>query len=240
MRRAAIVLAALAAVLPPGCGPGGGRANVLVPDGGPEAALMDFSGPFALDPPPPGWRHRTFWTRRPMRMSFATKEGVPALRAETDGTASMLFRHVDVDLAAYPVLAWRWYVERPVESPLDERTREGDDHPARLFLAFADAGGGERRMEVVWGNRLRRGDWKFIGGFPHYVADGDAENAGRWRDEEVDLLALHRRLWPDVPPGRLVEVAVFCDTDETGAGSVSYVADVRARRRSGAPAPSPG
>jgi hypothetical protein len=37
-------------------------------------------------------------------------------------------------LAAYPVLAWRWYIELPIRSPPDERTREGDDHPARLFL----------------------------------------------------------------------------------------------------------
>ncbi len=164
---------------------------------------------------------------------------MPALRAETDGTASMLFRHVEVDLAAYPVLAWRWHVERPVESPLDERTREGDDHPARLFLVFADGQGGERRMEIIWGNRLHRGEWKFIGDFPHYVADGGAENAGRWRDEEVDLAALHRHLWPDSPLSRLVEIAVFCDTDETGAASVSYVAGVRAKRRSGTHAPSP-
>jgi Protein of unknown function (DUF3047) len=37
-------------------------------------------------------------------------------------------------LAAYPMLAWRWYIELPIRSPIDERTREGDDHPARLFL----------------------------------------------------------------------------------------------------------
>ena len=36
-----------------------------------------------------------------------------------------LFRHVDIDLAAYPMLAWRWYIELPIRSPLDERTREG-------------------------------------------------------------------------------------------------------------------
>jgi hypothetical protein len=35
----------------------------------------------------------------------------------------MLFRHVDIDLAAYPMLAWRWYIELPIRSPLDERTR---------------------------------------------------------------------------------------------------------------------
>jgi Protein of unknown function (DUF3047) len=63
-----------------------------------------------------------------MTMAFVVKDGVPSMRFETHDSASMLFRHVDVDLAAYPMLAWRWYIELPIRSPLDERTREGDDH----------------------------------------------------------------------------------------------------------------
>src|SRR5215831_2498669 len=63
------------------------------------------------------------------------------LRFETRSTASMLFRHVDLDLADYQFLIWRWYIEEPIESPLDERTREGDDHPAQLFLVFRTATG---------------------------------------------------------------------------------------------------
>ena len=44
-----------------------------------------------------------------MSMAFAVKDGVPSMRFETHDSASMLFRHVDVDLAAYPMLAWHWY-----------------------------------------------------------------------------------------------------------------------------------
>jgi hypothetical protein len=209
------------------CGPS--RTGVLVPHGEPELVVMDFARPFPLSPLPDGWYHRTFWTRRPMAVSFATKDGVPALRAETEGTASMLFRHVDVPLADYPVLTWRWYVERPLDSPLDERTRAGDDHPARLFLAFS-AGKDEHRMEIVWGDRLHAGEWKYIEGFPHYVADGGDENAGRWRDERVDLRALYASLWPDSAPARLTDIAVFCDSDETGGHTVSYTAAVTMHR----------
>ena len=115
----------------------GGRGEVLKPDGGQVLAVMDFGQSFPLDPLPSGWRHRKFRTRSPMSMSFTVKDGVPSMRFESDDGASMLFRHVDIDLAAYPMLAWRWYIELPIRSPLDERSREGDDHPARLFLRFA-------------------------------------------------------------------------------------------------------
>jgi hypothetical protein len=119
-----------------------------------------------------------------MTMAFAVKVGVPSMRFETHDSASMLFRHVDIDLVAYPMLAWRWYIELPIRSPLDERTREGDDHPARLFLRFATEGGEKRAMEVIWGNRLKPGEYKYIGGFPHFVADAGEERTGRWLDEK--------------------------------------------------------
>jgi hypothetical protein len=118
---------------------------------------MDFEQSFPLDPLPSGWRHRKFWTRSPMTMAFAVKEGVPSMRYETHDSGSMLFRDVDIDLAAYPMLAWRWYVELPIRSPFDERTREGDDHPARLFLRFATDRGGKRAMEVCLGQSAQTG-----------------------------------------------------------------------------------
>jgi hypothetical protein len=85
-----------------------------------------------------------------MSMSFAVKDGVPSMRFETHDSASMLFRHVDIDLAAYPMLAWRWYIELPIRSPLDERTREGDDHRRGCFF-------GSRRMMA------RNAPWRLSG-----------------------------------------------------------------------------
>ena len=42
------------------------RRSVLVPDGGPELVVMDFSQPMPLAPPPDGCLHRKFWTRPPI------------------------------------------------------------------------------------------------------------------------------------------------------------------------------
>jgi Protein of unknown function (DUF3047) len=166
-----------------------------------------------------------------MGMAFAVKDGVPSMRFETHDSASMLFRHVDIDLAAYPMLAWRWYIELPIRSPLDERTREGDDHPARLFLRFATDRGEKRAMEMVWGNRLKAGDYKYIGGFPHFVADAGEERVGRWLDERIDLARVYGEIWKDAAPAHLVDIAVFCDSDDTHTASISYFAYARLERR---------
>ena len=204
---------------------------MLKPDGGREVTVMDFAQSFPLDPLPSGWKHRKFWTRTPMTMAFTVKDGVPSMRFETHDSASMLFRHVDIDLAAYPMLAWRWYIELPIRSPLDERTREGDDHPARLFLRFLTDRGDKRAMEVIWGNRLKAGDYKYIRGFPHFVADGGNDRVGRWLDERIDLARIDAEIWKDAAPAHLVDVAVFCDSDDTHTASISYFAYVRLERR---------
>src|SRR6202049_417909 len=116
-------------------------------------------------------------------------------------------------------------------SPLNEHTREGDDHPARLFLRFATDRGEKRAMEVIWGNRLRPGEYKYIGVFPHFVADGGDDRVGRWLDEKIDLARVYAEIRKDAAPAHLVYVAMFCDSDDTHTTSVSYFDYVRLERR---------
>lgn len=216
---------------------GGERLNVLLPDGSPSVVVMDFRQPLALDPLPDGWRHRTFFRTEPMQIGFASKEGRPSIRLATHGSGSMLYRFTDLPLDQYPLLAWGWFVEQPIAGDFDETVKDGDDHPARLYLKFRSATGESHAMEIIWGNRsLRAGDWKYLSSFwsrnpfPHYVARGGDENAGRWHDEKVDLPALYRKQWGDPRGASLQEVALFCDTDATGAQSVAYFSAVRVER----------
>lgn len=222
----------LSVLLISGCMGGPERSNVLKASGEAEVVVMDFATPLSFSPLPEGWYHYKFLTRSPMDIAFATKEGVPAIRLATKASASMLFRHVDIDLQQYPLLAWRWYVEQPIESALDERTPEGDDHPARLFITFQTPMGEKRSMEIIWGNTvLKAGDVKYLGKFPHWVANGGNANIRKWHAEEVDLARIYRRFWPDAGDEvRVVDIALFCDSDETRGASIAYFADVRLKR----------
>jgi hypothetical protein len=154
---------------------GGQRRNVLVPDGSPSLAVMDFRQPLALDPLPEGWHHRTFFRTEPMQIGFVSKQGRPSIRLATHHSGSMLYRFTDLPVDLYPMLGWGWFVEQQIESEADETTRAGDDHPARLYLKFRSATGEAHAMEIIWGNRkLRAGDWKYLesfwsrSSFPHY------------------------------------------------------------------------
>ena len=85
-------------------------------------------------------------------------------------------------------------------------------------------------MEIIWGNKLKAGDYKYIDRFPHYVADGGNDNVGQWRREEVDLQEIYRHIWRDGAHVHLVDIAIFCDSDETHGHTVSYFSDVKIRR----------
>ena len=79
-------------------------------------------------------------------------------------------------------------------------------------------------MEVIWGNRLKTGDCKFIGGFPHFVADSSDDRVGRWLEERVDLQRIYAEIWKDAAPAHVVDIAVFCDSEDTYTASISYFA----------------
>ncbi len=235
---ALLVVAVALASLGAACAGGRERVGAIAPDGSSEFTLMDFSTPLDLDALPAGWSHRTFQRHDPMNISFTTKDGRAAIRLATNDTASMLFRQIDVPIDRYPVLSWEWLIEQGIDVEHDEMTTAGDDHPARLYLSFENAAGDSNSMEIIWGNqKLGAGDWKhlaFLFGlfeFPHYVANGGAANVGRWHRERVDLRELHRELWGDPTGARLTELALFCDTDETGASSVAYFGPITVLQR---------
>lgn len=196
-----------------------------------ELIVMDFSEPFSLDPLPSGWKHRTFWTRPAMQLDLVQKDGMAALRCETDGSGSIFGRYTDVALTDYPVLGWAWYVEVPIDSAVDERTKEGDDHPVRLYIRFQDADAEDHAVEIIWSNKLfSPGDYKYIDGFPHYVANGRNENVGRWHQEQVDLLEIYQASTKRNDMPKVKFIAIFCDSDDTDGHSVAYISDVHLQK----------
>jgi hypothetical protein len=62
-------------------------------------------------------------------------------------------------------------------------------------------------MEVIWDNRLKRGDYKYIGSFPHFIADAGDERVGHWLDKKIALARMNAEIWKDVMPTHLVDVA---------------------------------
>ncbi len=157
-------------------------------------------------------------------------DGRTVLRAASNGTASGVFRNVRIDLRKTPILRWSWRIEKPLD-PVDERTRNGDDYGARIYvirkhpLLFWKT----RALNYVWSSSLSKGaDWPNAHTRAvHMVAvrSGTSE-AGRWMDERRDVRTDFRDLF-----GRHVRhidgVALMTDTDNAGGAAVAYYGDIR-------------
>lgn len=164
-------------------------------------------------------------------ISLVKKDGVAALRCETNSSGSIFGRYTDITLNDFPFLAWEWYVEVPIESALDERTKKGDDHPARLFIRFQDKNDDDHFVKIIWSNKkFSPGEYKYIDGFPHYVANGHNKNVGRWHQERVNLLSIYRTTTKRKDMPRVKLIAIFCDSDDTGGRSVAYFSNVRLQK----------
>jgi hypothetical protein len=176
-------------------------------------------------------------------------DGVPAVEAEAASSMALLARPLDIDLAATPVLCWRWRVDAPLKSA-DMKTKAGDDYAARVYLSFAvppdTLSTGERlalgaarmffggevpdaALNYIWDNRHPIGTWQanaYTDRARMLVLRSGGADAGRWVNERRDVGADFRRAFGHAPL-LLTGLALASDTDNTGETARAGFADFR-------------
>ena len=204
-----------------------------------------FVAPAHPDALPDGWQPLTFTkVARSTRYRVVRDGDRWVLKAESDAAASALYRPLDLDPLAYPRLTWRWKVDN-ILTKADARKREGDDYPARVYVAFrydpARATTWEKAkygayrlvygtyppvavLNYIWDNRLLPGttlDNAYTDRAKMVVVRSGAVEIGRWLTETRNVLDDYRRLFGGNPP-RIAGVAVMTDTDDTGERAVAW------------------
>ncbi len=165
------------------------------------------------------------------------------------GASARVLPLAGVDLAATPILEWRWRVLRPLKVE-DERIKAGDDFAARVYVMFefeseraslferARRSLGERlygvempgaALSFVWTSGVSPGQ-AWVSPYTEdsrmlALADGSGEG---WRSERVDILQAFRRAFEREPPAA-VALGVMSDADNTCQHSVAQVADFHFR-----------
>lgn len=78
-----------------------------------------------------GWEERSFVGNT--MYELLNENGTNILKATTISAASVLYKEGDIDLTKTPWLDWTWRINSTYQN-IDERTKEGDDFPARLYV----------------------------------------------------------------------------------------------------------
>jgi hypothetical protein len=174
-----------------------------------------------------GWRPKRF--AGVTHYSLVNDHGQRVLRAVSHASASGLYRQVHIDLARTPYLHWSWKVGN-VLAHADERTRRGDDYPARVYVVFS---GGlffwrTRAIDYVWSSDQPVGSvWPnaFTDHVRMVAVESGAAKLGRWVNERRDVRADYRRLF-GAEPGDVDAVAIMTDTDNTGLAATAWYGDI--------------
>lgn len=168
------------------------------------------------------------------------------IKATSNASASGLIRPVDVDLAKYPILSWRWKVtHRPTGD--DDRKRENDDHAARIYLIFNAPEPNESKLKWLWrqfssNQALHTHALNYI--WAHsaelnkpianpYTASvmmipvnrGD-ESLGDWVYLERNVLDDYQASFGKQPP-KLSGIAIMTDADNSQSQATAYYGDIK-------------
>ena len=174
-----------------------------------------------------GWQQERFVGETRYRLVAA--DGGQVLRAATAGSASGLYREIRVDLRRTPWLNWSWRVDAVYEG-VDERSKSGDDYPARIYLLVS--GGwrfwNTRALNYVWASRLPVGEhWPnaFTANARLIAVESGPAHLGRWRhyrrNVRKDLLQAYGETIAEIDA-----VALMSDSDNAGQAATAWYGDI--------------
>ena len=198
--------------------------------------------------PPAPWHMVKLPGERPTSYRVASVAGKMAVEATVDRSMSLLARPLSADLSATPILCWRWYVDGVV-AKANMKTKSGDDYAARIYVAFdipESALSGSTRFKLkmarslfgrampdaaivyVWDNSHPVGTARkssYTDRSQLIVAESGSGRAGSWVTERADLKLDLERAFPK-QPGKLTQIAVAADGDNTGSKGRAAFADI--------------
>jgi hypothetical protein len=208
-----------------------------------------FSAAKAGGPLPSGWQPLRFSALKHLtEYKLVEDQGVVVLDAKADAAASGLLDVVDFDIRTAPVMQWRWKIRNLIDDQ-DNSNAAKEDSPVRISLGFegdktklglrdrtasslAKAGSGRElpyaELVYIWSNDKPVGT---IIENPHtkrvqmVVAATGGANVGKWVTLKRNVYEDFKRAFGE-EPGRVMEVGILTDTDNTGASTEGWYGDI--------------
>ncbi len=192
-----------------------------------------------------GWEEIVFEDYAPNRW-LAIPGGVRVL---SEDSVSIVFRPLAAELAATPMLRWRWRSET-APLPADLTRTEGEDRALALYVGFPyqperagfweqlkrlavvavqGEGAPGRTLTYVWGGDrprgtlLRREEWGAVDAIT--ILRTPADPVGVWLEERVDVAADFRAAfgWEAPDP---THIGIVSDSDDSGRAIDASVTDI--------------
>ncbi|MGQ7845091.1 DUF3047 domain-containing protein [Granulosicoccus sp. 3-233] len=175
-----------------------------------------------------GWAERSFKGNTEYRLE--EENGVQVLRGETQGQASILYREQKIDLESTPIVEWSWKVNGTYPG-IDERSRNGDDFPARLYVvaktgflpwetvAINYVWSSQSALDEAWPN-------PFTDKAQMVVVQSGEEHVGNWVGQRRNVAEDFRQYF-DLDVAMLSGYAVMVDGDNADREGTAWFGEIR-------------
>ena len=201
------------------------------------------------------WTAQSLPTKKKTRFSLSTdkEQGMRVVRAQADGSASMLRRKVHIEPLELNKLAFSWKVPELIATA-DMAVRESEDSVVRVILSFE----GDRSkfsaknrmlsdltqaltseelpyatLMYVWCNKRQTGEVIVnprTDRIRQLVVESGAANLGKWLSYERDIRADFIQAFGE-EPGTLTGIALMTDTDNTKSKATAWYGPVRLKAK---------
>ncbi|UCZ56985.1 DUF3047 domain-containing protein [Desulfurispirillum indicum] len=177
----------------------------------------------------PQWQIQEFRGTSPTHYELVEEEGTLVLQANSRNQASGLVHEVDIDLATYPILQWRWKVENIIPDG-NALTKAGDDYAARVYVVFPHwFRPNTKSINYIWANHLPQGQVvpnPFFSNARMVAVQSGNQHAGTWITQCRNVYQDYREIFGSIPP-KAGAIALMTDTDNTGSQARAWYADIR-------------
>jgi hypothetical protein len=198
---------------------------------------------------PKDWKPLTFKKIERHTSYTLVKDGeTTVVRASANASASGLIRMTKIDPKEYPIVQWRWKVTNLLQKG-DVTQKEGDDYPARIYIAFEydpkKLGFFEKAkyqaarilygeypplgaINYIWESRAPKGTVvpnPYTDRVKMIVVESGGSMLNQWVSEERNIYEDYKKAFGDEPPA-ISGVAIMTDADNTGESAIAYYGDV--------------
>ena len=177
-----------------------------------------------------GWTEKSFKGHTEYRL--VADAGQKVLQAKSQDSASGLILETDYDPQQYPILSWRWKIDKTIAKG-DSRTKAGDDYAARIYVVFPHWFFPKTKtLNYIWANQLPKNASQlsvYTSNDMMIAVESGSDKAGEWLSVQRNLVEDYRRAFGEEPPS-VGAIAIMTDTDNTGETAVAWYGDIQALR----------
>lgn len=175
-----------------------------------------------------GWLEKDFAGRTDYSFIEDEEKGW-VLKAYSNGTASGLVKKARVEISKTPYLNWSWKVGF-LPKVKDEKTRKGDDYPARIYVIFKTGPWFwvKRAVNYVWSSNYIVGEtWPnaFTSNTCIIVAQSGSKEVGRWVEEKHNVKDDINECF-GIAVETIEAVALMSDSDNSKKEALAYYSEI--------------